>query len=128
MKYLDIAIRELVNAEDKDKRLSTYHCAVIVSGGRVISVGKNKYKYHEMMEAFSHSNFTCTIHAEADAVLRARNKRDLTGSKIYVARLGKNGKIGMSAPCKTCTAILQAYGIKKAYYTVDENEYAVTKI
>lgn len=128
MRYLDKAIRELKKEKDPDTRLSTYHCAVIVSGGRVISIGRNKYKYHEVMDAFSHSNFTCTIHAEADAVIKARGKVDLTGCKIYVARLGKNGKIGLSAPCKVCTAILQAYGIKKAFYTVDENTYAVTKL
>jgi deoxycytidylate deaminase len=56
-------------------------CAVLVKGGKSISVGYNKRTRSELMRRFAIRDHQ-TVHAEVDAVLQVRRKIDLTGSKI----------------------------------------------
>jgi deoxycytidylate deaminase len=69
-----------------------------------------------------------STHAEMDAVLKARGKIDLRGSKIYVIRTKLSGGLGMAKPCEICQHILFNYGVKRAYYSIGEDEYGVMKI
>ena len=101
--------------------------AAIVSGGRVLSVGMNKQKFNSIIDVFK-TNEWSNIHAEVDAILRVRNKIDLTGSKIYVARMTVDGDIRNAMPCEMCVNILRTYGIKRAIYTIDDSSYGVLKI
>lgn len=108
--------------------LTAFHCAILVSGGAVISVGMNKHKLNGFVTAYAHHPDVQTIHAEVDAILRVRKKIDLTGCKIFIAKLGRNGEVGNSAPCDMCRGALKSYGIKRAYYTIDESTYAVERL
>jgi deoxycytidylate deaminase len=108
-----------------------YHlCAIIVRGGSVISVGYNKHNTNAFVEYYTDitrgkgRDFCLSTHAEQDAILRARNKVDLRGCKIFVARrLRLNGKPGMARPCPICENTLNSYGIRKAYYTINEHQF-----
>jgi deoxycytidylate deaminase len=93
-------------------------CAVLVKGGKSISVGYNKRTRSELMRRFAIRDHQ-TVHAEVDAVLQVRRKIDLTGCKIYVVRLLKNGNTAIARPCGTCQEVLKAYGIKTMVYTTD---------
>lgn len=108
--------------------LTAFHCAILVSGGSVLSVGVNKHKLNSFVAVYAHHPDVQTIHAEIDAILQVRRKTDLTGSKIYVAKLGRNGEVGNSCPCAMCCEALRNYGIKRAYYTVNETTYAVERL
>lgn len=55
------------------------------------------------------------IHAE-EAALRAL-RGQAKGAKIYVARIMKNGKPGLSRPCDRCYRAIKAAGIKDIIYT-----------
>lgn len=112
-------------------------CAVVVRGGAVVSVGFNKHNTNSFVEHYADKvkghgrDFCMSTHAEQAAVLQARSKSDLSGSKIYVARLRKDARydpIGMARPCLICEKVLQAYGIKRAYYTIDSDHYGIMKI
>lgn len=121
----------------------TYHdsldyklCAIIVSGGSVISVGYNKRNTNAFVEHYADQvkgqgrDFCMSTHAEQDAVLLSRYKTDLTGSKIFVARLRRHktmDPIAMARPCAICENVLKAYGIKRAYYTIDNDHYGIMK-
>ena len=68
-----------------------------------------------------------------NAVLSARKKIDLRGSKMYIVRRQRgdtieNPKIALAKTCTMCQAVLYSYGIKRAMYTISNNEYGVMKI
>lgn len=108
--------------------------AMIISGGRVLSVGYNSRRVASPLQDHYKVNPFCnSIHAEVDAVLNVRRKVDLRGSKVVVVRRHKydtveNPVLAMAKPCLMCQAVLYAYGIKKALYTVSNNEYGVMRI
>jgi hypothetical protein len=66
----------------------------------------------------------CTVHAEVDALLKVSNREDLRGATVYVIRVNKQGQLAMSQPCPMCSEILREHGIKRAFFTVSENENA----
>lgn len=123
-----------------DSNLEFCHAAVIVGGGKVLSTGVNRWVTNSAVEHYTNRirgprDYTLVMHAEMDAVFKARAKTDLTGCKIYVARRRKDqpsgrkkndqGLPGVSRPCPICEEVLRSYGIRRAYYTMDETHYGV---
>lgn len=136
-RYLKFAI-EQAHDHEYDNTTVFKHCAVIVKGGSIISIGFNKSSTNSFVEYYTdkvrgpNRKYNLSTHAEQDSVLKVRNKTDLTGCKIYVARIrpptSPDGKVGLSRPCAICRQVLFAYGITKAYYTISDDEYGVMKI
>lgn len=128
-RYLRIAM-QYANEKDYGDQIDYHLCAIIVRGGSVISVGYNKHNTNAFVEHYADiargrgRDFCLSTHAEQDAILKARNKVDLRGTKIFVARrLRLNGKPGMARPCPICENALNSYGIRKAYYTINEHQF-----
>lgn len=103
---------------------STYghfrHGAVLARGGSIISLGVNSDKYCSVGREFrSEDRGNPTYHAEIRALLNI--PRHITkGSVMYVARCSKDGnEVRMSKPCSMCHAVMQERGVRKVYYTVD---------
>ena len=98
--------------------------------GRVIASGKNDYsKSHPLMQHFSkiegeHPDKVYK-HAELVAVLKSRGQ-DI--HSILVQRFDSEGNPKLAMPCKTCKAMLKAFGIQKILYTTEEGikEYEST--
>lgn len=86
--------------------------ATIVYKNKLISSGYNKTHTHPKSPCYG-------IHAEVDAILRSRC--DLKGCDIYVYRETKSGVPSMAKPCVACMGMLIEKGIKRVYYT-DNNE------
>jgi len=129
-KYLLKAV-ELIKRHNYDDHQEYHLCAIIVAGGNILSIGFNNSKRNGFVDAFKNPDRPWSnIHAEIDAILRARKKIDLSGSKIYIARTEKvmSDMIATARPCEMCQRALRSYGIKKAYYTIDNDTYAVMKI
>lgn len=59
-------------------------------------------------------------HAEA----RLIKKLD-KNSIVFVARVTKGGAIGLAKPCPTCQIALKNKGVKRAYYTIDKDNFGV---
>lgn len=85
--------------------------AVIVSSGRVLSTGVNRYRNHPSKVM---SLDGVSYHAEQVAIRRAG---DVSNATIYVARITKSGYIGMAMPCERCQELLYANGIHTAVWT-----------
>lgn len=117
-KFLQYAL-ESARSHDYAKSLDYQLCAVIVSGGRILSVGFNKHNTNGLTERYKIKDHTCSVHAEIAAVAKARKKIRLEGSKIYVVRIHRDGTPAMAKPCEMCQHVLFNYGIKKAIFTVD---------
>lgn len=94
------------------------HGAIVVKGGRVLSVGINRDKNHP--ENVPHPKTQAAVHAEVAAV-KACGDVDLHGATIYVARVNRAGDQMMSKPCERCQAFLRERGIKKIFYTIDSS-------
>lgn len=93
------------------------HGSVIVKGGRVISTGYNKERSHPMIVSSEHIKDHCSVHAEIDAIKRAK---DVSGATIYVARVNRQGKARDSRPCSRCYKAIEEHGIRKIIYTTSE--------
>ncbi len=107
--------------------LVSYHAALIVRGGNVISAGVNTNKRHMFVKLHNFEEHN-GIHAECAAILAARKKVDLTGCTAYVLRVLRDGRsIAMSRPCEKCEVVLRDFGIKKVYYTQDGGGFDVLK-
>jgi len=132
LKYLKSA-EKLALEHEYDELLGYYLCALIVKGGNILSVGFNKKSTNGFVEHFAdlvrgERDYCLSTHAEMDAVLRARGKLDLRGTKIYVVRIKPSGGLGMAKPCEICEHVLFNYGIRRAYYSINDNEYGVMKV
>ena len=96
--------------------------AVIVKGGRLISVGFNQVGKTNP----NHKTWDSSRHAEEDAILKRLSIRDglssLANSTLYVSRVKANGTPGLAKPCVNCERLARAVGIRKVVYTTDTGE------
>jgi len=124
-KWLEVAL-DLARTHDWSKNKTSYRlCAIIVRGGRVISVGFNDTpKNSYTIRAIFHKNTVNCIstHAECSAIHRAQG--NLSGAKIYVVRLLANGNPAIARPCSICHDALVSAGIRKIHYTVSGGGWA----
>lgn len=88
------------------------HGAIIVKGGRVLSVGINTQR-NTPADSIPYEDVA--VHAE-EAALRAIGGQ-ARGAKIYVARKMKDGSSGLSRPCDRCYRAIKDAGIKEIIYT-----------
>lgn len=88
--------------------------AALFKGRRLIAVGWNTLKTHPDSETFNqlqHAEFSC---------LMGQYKYDLVGALLYVVRLTRGGKPGISKPCAPCMDWIRACGLRKVIY-LDHN-------
>lgn len=90
-----------------DKR----HGAILFSNKSIISKGHNEYNIDKN-----------TLHAE-ECCFKEYNI-NYYGHNILIIRINTNKKLLNSKPCKQCVEILKKYGVKKIYYS-DENQNIV---
>lgn len=118
---------ELVKTHKFDNSNEYKLCSLIVKGGKVLSIGYNSRDWNSMTEAYKVHDWCSSTHAEMAAILAKRKKVRFEGSKIYVVRLRADGSLGMAKPCQMCENVLRNYGIKRAIYSIETNEYGVVK-
>lgn len=92
------------------------HGAVVVKGGRVLSVGVNSQRNDRDVYS-TLPDGARQVHAEY-AALRALGG-DARGATVYVARVNNFGEARMSMPCSRCQTLLRLAGVKRVVYTVD---------
>ena len=99
--------------------------AVLVSPkGHVVSKGYNSYKTHPLLSKHTEWPYLC---AETCALIRygLDNCMDHT---LYVCRCGRNGGLRMAKPCEVCQWFIKEAGIKRVYYSIDDNSYGTMEI
>lgn len=83
--------------------------ATLVVAGRVVSAS-NRLRNENKVAPYTEQS----VHAEVRAVLRAY--RAGRGGTIYVARLGRRGRLLASHPCKRCVPFLLEAGVKRVVW------------
>lgn len=125
-RYFRHTVDILKNHPFQDELISI-HAAVLVRGSQILSIGFNKpTKPKIVRDIATHPNLT--LHAEID-VLNLCKKRDLRGSKIYVARVLKDrNKVAISCPCHICQKVLAERGVQRAIFTTYHHHLGELKI
>jgi deoxycytidylate deaminase len=109
-RWIDLA-KKIARTSNHDK----YHMsALLVSGGRVISLGVNKLSGPKR---FTKQRPGMRLHAEIDCLLNI-GKDVSKGSTLYITGYTKAGNdLKSSAPCLSCAAFVDEMMIKRIVYT-----------
>ncbi len=109
-------------AESNNTYIKWRLAAIITKGGSVQSVGLSKLRSNPAVCDFDMPGVRerVSLHAEMDALKRCGNPK---GATIYIARIGRSGKVGLAKPCSHCQNALINAGIKKVIYTINGIEY-----
>jgi len=106
---------------DKDMATKKHHILARCydKKGKLLSLGLNSYtKSHPLMKYFAakvgHSEHKIYLHAEIDAILRARNKSIY---RIVVERFNSKGLPVLAKPCPVCEEAIRAFGVKLVEHT-----------
>ena len=62
------------------------------------------------------------VHAEMDVLIQAKEKAE--DSKLYVARVLKDGRMAMAEPCPRCKYLIKKAGVKLVFYTTSRGTWA----
>ena len=123
-KYLNFAIDVSKQSTVQRARLG----AVLVSHNKVVNASPNLEKTHPMQAHLNKlrgfdpmgSGERNILHAEIATLLKSRDLDiEWNKSMLFIARLKKNGDLGLARPCNACMGRIKQYGIKKMYYTTD---------
>lgn len=109
-----IELMDLARKQAKtDNTIKSYRFGTILAKKRkVISMGVNRpYETHTRSKHYRFSS----IHAELDCLIGVPEK-DIQGATMYVFRLSRGGKPGISKPCQHCEKLLRLAGIRDVYY------------
>ena len=82
---------------------------------KVLSIQPNQPFQHLAFIPYYKSHCK-TLHAEAAAILKVKDKRKLKGARLYVYR-ESGGRLVMSAPCESCMRLIESFGIKEVVHT-----------
>jgi len=106
--FFDLAKQEA----QKSPMRKSKHGAVLVQGGKVLFKGYN-YDFGQKM---MHGQYS--LHAEVNVILQGtRAKLNFKGVNIYVVRLGHDGKLWSSKPCKNCQKLINKCCIDNVFYS-----------
>lgn len=100
--------------------------AVVFKGPKIISIGSNGLRACSRIPS-KYKLFENSLHAEQDALSKI-GKEKAQGASILVIRLKRNGELSMALPCKMCSKMIKAFGIKKVYYSARDGEIYSYKV
>lgn len=103
-----MAAERAVSDREGDMRRHRVGCVIARCDGALVSARNGTSRAHRMPSG----------HAEA----RCARKAD-KNSTAYVARVRKDGTIGMARPCKSCQVRLKSRGVQVVFYTAGPNKW-----
>lgn len=92
--------------------------AILVTKDGEEYVGYNSRKTHPLARKFGRNTSSVCLHAEIDAIRKGLRSEDgLSNSKMYVARVFKDGRPALAKPCGGCQRAIIAFGISEVEWT-----------
>jgi deoxycytidylate deaminase len=116
-------------AEDIEPVSNARLAAAIVHKNKIVSVGFNQYKTHPFAVEYAKNSEANTLHAETDAILKAKRKlteKELRKSTLIVVRMKKDhvhrSIFGIAKPCCGCSKCIVDHGIGTVIYTLNSKD------
>lgn len=104
------------------------HGALLVKGGSILNSAYNKNSRIGWADRFrGKACGHATHHAELGAILGV-DRTKTSGADVYVVRIGRTGVLKMSRPCQMCQQVLSHMGVKRVYYSIDEENVGCIKL
>jgi tRNA(Arg) A34 adenosine deaminase TadA len=122
-RYIELAMRAAHHSEFNFK-----HGAVLVKSGTVVNCSFNETVYSSFATRFQRKQkWIGTRHAEVNVVLGIG--RALTnGADLYVVRINSHGGMSLSAPCPMCRDLMQFVGIRRVFYSIDDENIGMIRL
>ena len=118
-RYLRLADRAVSLAADHSHETIHMHCALVVRKNRIVSIGYNSRRTSPQVKTRMRM-----WHAESAAMHRCSPK-DLKGADLVVVRYRRDGKTGLSRPCKVCLEGIKNLHVKRVFYTTGDPKLPV---
>ena len=123
-RLIELATRVAESSENKDYR----HGAILVKGNNVLNAASNKNAHARFGKRFRRRDKgNPTYHAELGCIL-GLDRSVTRGADLYVVRVGRAGTLRLSKPCHMCEAALKHVGVRRVYYSINENEFGCVKL
>lgn len=94
-------------------------CVIVNKNGEIVSEGYN--------HVYTHLYHKYSIHAEVCCLSKMkRNRKTLADCEMYVVRIGTDNMgqpLKYSKPCPDCTKAIIKSGIKRVYYSTNDDFY-----
>jgi deoxycytidylate deaminase len=107
-KYLNLAILIADQSPHPQHKIG----CVLVLKGEIVSVGFNQFKTHPLQKKWG-GETKQFLHAEIAALVKLRSE----ATTAYIARVRRNGTLGLAMPCPSCMLALSHAGIQKIYWS-----------
>jgi len=126
--WVELAIKEALKSTYKNGIGNMVRVgAVVFNKKQVISSGHN---YGNRSLSRSHNRkfrkFLNSIHAEVDAIIRART--NLKGASIVVVRIDRSNNLRLSKPCEYCEAYIRHVGIRNVFYSTNSGKIVKRRV
>jgi len=107
-------------AREIDNNMRSIHCAIVCNKRKILAIGTNSRQTHPKAPVTARGQY---LHAEVASIINA-DREALRGSVLYVVRVGKavGRPMRMSKPCEYCQAAIVKSGIKRVYYSINEEK------
>lgn len=95
------------------------HASAITYKKQILALGVNSRKTHPLSSKYNGPEKVC-LHSELAAIIQVINQHGsdiLKRCSLWNLRLTKGGNIGTSKPCAGCQKAVDAFGIKRVFYT-----------
>ena len=123
---VEIALTLLPKAKEvRQTKNKFFHFAFGYKKNRLLAIGQNNpEKTHTqallLAKRFNTDTDHPYLHAETDLISRLWGKYYVDESlKMVIIRLNKRGELRCSKPCDQCSHILNALGVKKIWWSID---------
>lgn len=135
MKIINKALKLSYDNFVPNKHQRRYHYAIAFSGKKPILICENNpikvnakaYKMGQKFNINTYKQFPY-IHAESHLVSKLLDRYNYIDQNwsIVVLRINRQGKVLLSKPCVNCQKILDAVGLNKVYWSIDQNTFGST--
>ena len=122
----DIALSLLPKAKQaRNTKNKFFHFAFGFRKNKLLAIGQNNPEKTHTQAFMLSKRFNVELdhpylHAETDLISRLWGKYYIDSNlKMVIIRLNKHGQLRCSKPCEHCEAIINALGIHKVWWSID---------
>ncbi|NBO99256.1 MAG: hypothetical protein EBU90_03895 [Proteobacteria bacterium] len=124
---LDISLSLLPKAKQmRNTKNKFFHFAFGFRKNKLLAIGQNNPEKTHPQALLLSQRFNLGLehpylHAETDLISKLWGKYYIDNSmKMVVVRLNKRGQLRCSKPCERCSQIIEALGINKIWWSIDD--------